>query len=98
MCPGEWVGTYIAKAEALIELLEIHDCGSVGAFEPDTGGDSRHGRSTSNNALRLSSASTLRRKRKAEVLNTSAVFGWVESREMVSVRARRSLLNQPSCQ
>jgi hypothetical protein len=27
MCPGEWVGTYIAKAEALMELLEIHDCG-----------------------------------------------------------------------
>jgi hypothetical protein len=27
MGPGEWVGTYIAKAEGLIELLEIHACG-----------------------------------------------------------------------
>jgi hypothetical protein len=30
MGPGEWVGTYIAKAEGLNELLEIHDCGSGG--------------------------------------------------------------------
>jgi hypothetical protein len=43
MCPGEWVGTYIAKAEALIELLEIHDCGSVGGFDVEAGGDSLHG-------------------------------------------------------
>jgi hypothetical protein len=43
MCPGEWVGTYIAKAEGLIELLEIHDCGSVGGFDPDNGGNSLHG-------------------------------------------------------
>jgi hypothetical protein len=43
MSPGEWVGKYIAKAEALIELLEIHDCGSVGGFDPDSGGDSLHG-------------------------------------------------------
>jgi len=41
MHPGEWVGTYIAKAEALIELLEIHDCGSLGGF--DTDGDPMHG-------------------------------------------------------
>ena len=32
MNPGEWVGKYIAKAEALIEPLEIHDCGSVGGI------------------------------------------------------------------
>ena len=43
MHPGVGVGTYIAKAEALIELLEIHDCGSVGGFDPDSGGDSLHG-------------------------------------------------------
>jgi hypothetical protein len=43
MGPGEWVGTYIAKAEALIELLEIPDCGSVGDFDVDAGGDSMHG-------------------------------------------------------
>ena len=42
MGPGEWVGTYTAKAEALIELLEIHDCGSVGGFDPEVGGDSLH--------------------------------------------------------
>ena len=42
MGPGEWVGTYIAKAEALIELLEIHDCGSVGGFDTEVGGDSLH--------------------------------------------------------
>jgi hypothetical protein len=41
--PGEWVGTYIAKAEALIELLEIHDCGSMGGFDTEVGGDSLHG-------------------------------------------------------
>ena len=43
MYPGVGVGTYIAKAEALIELLEIHDCGSVGGFDVDAGGDSLHG-------------------------------------------------------
>jgi hypothetical protein len=43
MGPGEWGGKCIAKAEALIELLEIHDCGSVGGFDPDSGGDSMHG-------------------------------------------------------
>jgi hypothetical protein len=43
MHPGEWVGTYIAKAEGLIELLDIHDCGSVVGFDPDSGGDSLHG-------------------------------------------------------
>ena len=43
MNPGQWVGKYIAKAEALIELLEIHDCGSVGGIDPDSGGDSLHG-------------------------------------------------------
>jgi hypothetical protein len=43
MNPGEWVGKYIAKAEALIEPLEIHDCGSVGGFDPESGGDSLHG-------------------------------------------------------
>ena len=43
MHPGEWVGTYVAKAEALIELLEIHDCGSVGGFDVDAGGDSMCG-------------------------------------------------------
>jgi hypothetical protein len=43
MHPGEWVGTHIAKAEALIELLEIHDCGSVGGFDTDAGGDSMRG-------------------------------------------------------
>jgi hypothetical protein len=42
MNPGQWVGKYVAKAEALIELLEIHDCGSVGGFDTD-GGDSLHG-------------------------------------------------------
>jgi hypothetical protein len=31
------------KAEALIELLEIHDCWSVGGFDPEVGGDSLHG-------------------------------------------------------
>jgi hypothetical protein len=41
--PGEGVSYYIAKAEALIELLEIHDCGSVGGFDPESGGDSLHG-------------------------------------------------------
>jgi hypothetical protein len=30
MHPGVVVGIYMAKAEGLIELLEIHDCGSVG--------------------------------------------------------------------
>ena len=40
---GRQVYQYIAKAEALIELLEIHDCGSVGGFDPDSGGDSMHG-------------------------------------------------------
>jgi hypothetical protein len=60
MGPGEWVGTYIAKAEALIELLEIHDCGSVGGFDTEVGGDSLHactGCSTSNkgfDALKVS--------------------------------------------
>jgi hypothetical protein len=43
MHPGEGVSSYIAKAEGLIELLEIHDCGSVGGFDPDSGGDSLHG-------------------------------------------------------
>ena len=47
MGPGEWVGTYIAKVEGLIELLEIHDCGSVGGFHTEVvgevGGDSMHG-------------------------------------------------------
>jgi hypothetical protein len=43
MHPGEWVSTYIAKAEGLIELLEIHDCGSVGGFDSEVGGDSMHG-------------------------------------------------------
>jgi hypothetical protein len=43
MNPGERVGKYIAKAEALIELLEIHDCGSVGGFDVDAGGDPMHG-------------------------------------------------------
>jgi hypothetical protein len=43
MHPGEWVGTYMAKAEGLIELLEIHDCGSVGGYDVDAGGDSMHG-------------------------------------------------------
>jgi hypothetical protein len=57
MGPGEWVGKYIAQAEGLIKLLEIHDCGSVGGFDTD-GGDSLHGLLTSNNVLRLSSAST----------------------------------------
>ena len=27
----------------LIELLEVHDCGSVGGFDVDAGGDSMHG-------------------------------------------------------
>jgi hypothetical protein len=43
MGPGEWVGTYIAKTEALIELLAIHECGYVGGFDPDSGGDSLNG-------------------------------------------------------
>jgi hypothetical protein len=30
---GEGVSSYIAKAEALIELLEIHDCGPVRGFD-----------------------------------------------------------------
>jgi hypothetical protein len=42
MNPGEWVGKYIAKAEALIELLEVHDCGSIGGFDAEVG-DSLHG-------------------------------------------------------
>jgi hypothetical protein len=44
-CMGrdEWVSTYIAKGVVLIELLEIHDCGSVGGFDTDVGGDSLHG-------------------------------------------------------
>ena len=42
MHPGEWVSTYIAKAEGLIELLEIHDCGSTGGFDAVVG-DSLHG-------------------------------------------------------
>lgn len=33
---------YIYRAEALIELLEVHDCGSAGGFDKDTG-DPRHG-------------------------------------------------------
>jgi len=33
----------MAKAEGLIELLEIHDCGSVGGFDIDGGGDPSHG-------------------------------------------------------
>lgn len=32
---------YLYHAEALIELLEIHDCGSVGGFDEETG--SKHG-------------------------------------------------------
>lgn len=37
-CPYkvEWVArvaSYSFKAEALIELLEVHDCGSVGGFD-----------------------------------------------------------------
>jgi hypothetical protein len=43
MSPGQWVGKYIAKAEALIELLEVHDCGSIGGFDPETRGDYPHG-------------------------------------------------------
>jgi hypothetical protein len=31
-----------SKAEALVELLEIHDCGSIGGFDPEVG-DSLHG-------------------------------------------------------
>jgi hypothetical protein len=42
MHPGKGVGEYIAKATALIELLEIHDCGSIGGFDPEVG-DSLHG-------------------------------------------------------
>ena len=42
MGPGEWAGTYIAKVEGLIELLEIHDCGSVGGFDTEVGA-SLHG-------------------------------------------------------
>jgi hypothetical protein len=37
MHPGKGVGTYMAKAEALIELLEVHDCGSVGGFDGKSG-------------------------------------------------------------
>jgi hypothetical protein len=56
MHPGEGVSSYISKPEALIEVLEIHDCGSLGGFDPDCGGCS-----TLKNALRLSSASTILR-------------------------------------
>ena len=65
---------YIAKAEALIELLEFHDCGSVGD-STEVGGDSLNGLLYLEDALKPSSASTLRRKRKAEVRDTSAVLG-----------------------
>jgi hypothetical protein len=41
MHPGERVARYIAKAEGLIQLLEIHDCGPVGGFETD--GNPLHG-------------------------------------------------------
>lgn len=27
---------YACKAQALIELLEVHDCGSIGGFDPET--------------------------------------------------------------
>ena len=73
MRPGEWVSTYIAQAEGLIELLEIHDCGSVGGFDTEVGGDSLHactGCSTSNkgfDALKRKYLLRRRRKRKAEV-------------------------------
>jgi hypothetical protein len=66
MHPGEWVSTYIAKAEGLIELLEIHDCGSVGGFDVEAGGDSMHGCtgcSTWSKGLKPSSVSTLLRRR-----------------------------------
>jgi hypothetical protein len=43
MHPGVGVGTYIANAEALIELLEVHGCGSVGGFDPEVRGDSMRG-------------------------------------------------------
>lgn len=33
---------YNAKAEALIELLEIHDCGSTGGFDRDDPNCRRH--------------------------------------------------------
>jgi len=33
---------YMHRAEALIELLESHDCGSRGGFDPETG-DPQHG-------------------------------------------------------
>ena len=32
MNPGDWVGKYIAKAEALIELLEVRDCATLGLW------------------------------------------------------------------
>jgi hypothetical protein len=40
---GEGVSYYIANVEALIELLEIHHCGSIGGFDVEAGGDSLHG-------------------------------------------------------
>ena len=32
---------YMHRAEALIELLEAHDCGSHGGFDPETGDPER---------------------------------------------------------
>ena len=46
MNPGQWVGKYVAKAEALIELFgdpRLCDCGFVGGFDVGAGGDSMHG-------------------------------------------------------
>jgi hypothetical protein len=59
MHSGVGVGTYIAKAEGLIELLEIHDCGSVGDSTLKSAVIPCTGCSTSNNVLRLSSASMI---------------------------------------
>lgn len=37
------IAGYAHRAEALIELLEIHDCGSVGGFDPEvTNGHGLH--------------------------------------------------------
>jgi hypothetical protein len=61
---GKGVSTYIAQAEGLIELLEIHDCGSTGDSTLMLAEIPWTGCFISNNALTPSSASTLLSRRR----------------------------------
>jgi hypothetical protein len=79
MGPGEWVGEYIAKAEALIELLEIHDCGSVGASTLTRAAIPCTGCFTLNNALKPQAQVRSEEKEKPRCVNTPAGLSYLYS-------------------